>query len=54
MNKLDHPFILPLRVVSQDKRAVYMFIDLMPCGDLMGVVNHFTKLDLKLGTFYVA
>ena len=54
MNKLDHPFILPMRGVSQDKRCVYMYIDLMPCGDLMGVIDHFEKLDVKLATFYAA
>lgn len=41
MNSLDHPFILPLRAVAQDKRIVFMYIDFMPCGDLMGVVNKF-------------
>lgn len=54
MNKLDHPFILPMRGVSQDKRCVFMYIDLMPCGDLMGVINEFESLDVKLASFYGA
>lgn len=48
MNSLDHPFILPLRAVAQDKRIVYMYIDFMPNGDLMKVVNHFGKLSTEL------
>lgn len=52
MNSLDHPFILPLRAVAQDKRIVYMYIDFMPFGDLMKVVNHFGKLSLELARFY--
>ena len=31
-----------------------MYIDLMPCGDLMGVVTHFEKLSLELARFYSA
>ena len=52
MNSFDHPFILPLRAVAQDKRIIFMFIDFMPCGDLMGVVSKFEKLSLELTRFY--
>jgi len=54
MNKIEHPFILDLRAVAQDKRILYMFIDFMPNGDLMKVINKFTKLDGKLARFYFA
>jgi protein kinase A len=54
MNKLDHPFILKLNGVAQDKRIVYMFTDFMPCGDLMGILNHFDKLDIEKTVFYAA
>jgi len=54
MNKLDHPFILKLNGVAQDKRIVYMFTDFMPCGDLMGILNHFDKLDIEKTAFYAA
>lgn len=30
MSQLNHPFILDLRGVSQDNRALYMFVDFMP------------------------
>lgn len=46
LNQLDHPFILKLNGVAQDKRIVYMFTDYMPSGDLMGVLNDLDKLSL--------
>jgi len=52
MKRFDHPFILPLRAVAQDKRIIFMYIDFMPCGDLMGVVSKFEKLSLELTRFY--
>ena len=54
MNVIEHPFILDLRGVAQDKRCLYMFIDFMPNGDLMKVINHFTQIDVKLARFYFA
>lgn len=51
---MDHPFILPLRGVAQDKRIVYMFIDYMPCGDLMGILTKFQNLPLDHAVFYAA
>ena len=54
MNVVEHPFILDLRGVAQDKRILYMFIDFMPNGDLMKVITHFTKLESKLAKFYFA
>lgn len=47
LNQLDHPFILKLNGVAQDKRIVYMFTDYMPSGDLMGVLNDLDKLSLE-------
>lgn len=41
LNQIDHPFILKLNGVAQDKRMIYMYTEYMPCGDLMGVVNLF-------------
>ena len=43
MNQLDHPFILKLNGVAQDKRIVYMYTDYLPSGDLMGILNEFDK-----------
>ena len=54
MQQLDHPFILSLNGVSQDKRIMYMYIDFMKNGDLMGVLNQFTKLEPDLSKFYIA
>ena len=54
MGQLDHPFILKLNGVSQDKRMVYMFTEYMMCGDLMATVNKFTKLSANHTRFYTA
>lgn len=54
MKKLDHPMILKLNGVAQDKRVIYMFVEYMQCGDLMKVINKFTKLDPNHAKFYTA
>ena len=54
MAQMDHPFILRLNGVSQDKRLVYMFTEYMMCGDLMATVNKFTKLSTNHAKFYAA
>jgi serine/threonine protein kinase len=54
MAQIDHPFILRLNGVSQDKRLVYMFTEYMMCGDLMATVNKFTKLSTSHARFYAA
>jgi hypothetical protein len=54
MNNLDHPFIMKLNGVAQDKRIVYMYSDFMPSGDLMGVINKFDKLKVDHAKFYAA
>jgi serine/threonine protein kinase len=41
MNSLDHPLILKMRGVAQDKRIIYMFVDYIESGDLMKVLNRF-------------
>lgn len=54
MNQLDHPFILKLNGVAQDKRIVYMYTDFYPCGDLMAIINKFDKLTAEHAKFYAA
>lgn len=54
MNLLNHPFILKLNGVAQDKRIVYMYTDFLPCGDLMRIINKFNKLNLEHAKFYAA
>jgi len=54
MSTLKHPFVLDLRAVAQDKRIMYMFLDFMPNGDLMKIINEFTQLDAKMAKFYLA
>lgn len=54
MNELNHPFILDLKGVSQDKRIVYMYVDFLSCGDLMNVINKFTRLNVDHARFYAA
>jgi hypothetical protein len=38
MNTLDHPMILKMNGVSQDKRIVFMYLEFIKGGDLMGVL----------------
>ena len=54
MAELNHPMILKMNGVSQDKRIVYMYLEFMQCGDLMGVVNKFKKLEVNHARFYFA
>ena len=53
MNEISHPFILDLRGVAQDNRILYMYIDFMPNGDLMKVINRFIQLDVYQAKFYI-
>ena len=45
--------ILKLNGVAQDKRIVFMYLELIQCGDLMGVLNKFNKLEVNHARFYV-
>lgn len=45
MKLLDHPFVLGLKGIAQDKRFIFMFMDYVPTGDLMGVIEHFDGLN---------
>lgn len=54
MKKLNHPMIINLNGVAQDKRVVYMYVEYMQCGDLMSVINKFTRLDPNHAKFYCA
>jgi serine/threonine protein kinase len=46
--------VLKLNAVAQDRHCVYMFVDFMPAGDLMKVINKFGKLDSEKARFYTA
>lgn len=52
ITKLSHPFILDLKAVSQEKRFVFMYMDYLPAGDLMKVINKFQRLDVTKSRFY--
>ena len=54
MKTLDHPFILRLEGVAQDKRIVYMYTEYMVCGDLMETISKFGKLSVDHAKFYAA
>lgn len=41
MSALDHPLILKMQGVAQDKRIIYMYVDFMERGDLMGLLNKY-------------
>ena len=54
MQKIEHPFILKLNGVAQNKRIVYMYLDFMKNGDLMGILNKYKKFEAEYAKFYVA
>ena len=54
MSHLDHPMILKMNGVAQDKRIVYMYLEFMKGGDLMSVINKFQKLEVNMARFYIA
>lgn len=51
---MDHPNIIALNGCSQDKRIVYIYLEFMKGGDLMGVINKFKKFEAEMGRFYIA
>ena len=44
--------MLDLKALAQDKRYILMFMELMPAGDLMKVINNFKGLTVDLSRFY--
>jgi serine/threonine protein kinase len=54
MKDLDHPMILKMNGVSQDKRMIHMYLEFMKGGDLMSIVNKLGKLEANHARFYVA
>lgn len=53
MCDIDHPNICKMNGCSQDKRIVYLYIEYMRGGDLIGVINKFKKLQTDHARFYV-
>ena len=54
MSSLDHPLILKMIGAAQDKRIMYMFVEYIETGDLMKILNKFTKMQREMASFYVA
>ena len=54
MKTTNHPMILQMNGVSQDKRMVFMYLEFIKGGDLMSVVNKFEKLQVNHARFYIA
>jgi serine/threonine protein kinase len=54
MSQMDHPLILKMKGVSQDKRIIYMYVEFIESGDLMRVLNHYKKLPIAMSIFYAA
>lgn len=46
--------ILKMQGVAQDPRMVYMFVEFMKKGDMMGVINHFQQVPTQISKFYAA
>lgn len=54
MSSLDHPLILKMKGTAQDKRIMYMFVEYIESGDLMKILNKFTRMTKELASFYIA
>lgn len=56
MSELDHPFILKLKGVSQEKRMVGLYTDLIKHGDITKVqlAHDYRKVPIKIVAFYTA
>ena len=54
MSQLDHPLILKMKGVSQDKRIIYMYIEYIESGDLMKVLNSMQKIPVNISAFFAA
>lgn len=53
MATLDHPFVLKMKGLAQDKRMVYLYLEHVEGGDLMGILNKFKKLQPEYARFYI-
>ena len=54
MSQMDHPLILKMKGVSQDKRIIYIYIEYIESGDLMKVLNQMTKMPKNIAAFFTA
>lgn len=56
MSELDHPFILKLIGVSQEKRMIGIYTDLIKYGDITSVqrFHENKKIPIKIVAFYTA
>ena len=41
MSEINHPYVLNMKGVAQDKRIMYMYVDYMKHGNLVKVLNQF-------------
>ena len=51
---MDHPLILKMKGVSQDKRIIYIYVEYIESGDLMKVLNQMTRVPPSIASFYTA
>ena len=51
---MDHPLILKMKGVSQDKRIIYIYVEYIESGDLMKVLNQMTRVPPNIASFYTA
>lgn len=54
MARLNHPFIIKMRGVSQDNRNMFILMDYLPQGELMNVLKIYKRMSPELCRFYTA
>lgn len=54
MSSFDHPFILRMKGVSQDKKIIYMYLEYEEGGDLMQCLNKCVQMSKNMAKFYIS
>lgn len=54
MGVINFPLIMDMKSVAQDEKLVYIYLEFVKYGNLMKVMNTFTKLDRSKAEFYAA
>ncbi|OMJ82739.1 hypothetical protein SteCoe_16508 [Stentor coeruleus] len=54
MKILKHPFVLTMHYAFQTAQSLYMILEMCPNGDLLGLIEKYTKVSEDVVSFYVA
>lgn len=54
MKILKHPFVLTMYYAFQTNQSLYMILEMCPNGDLLGLIEKYTKVSEDVVSFYTA